>query len=408
MWRLVYRLKISKSENYLGRVLPSGSGVLQSVNQDRYYHGNRKFMKVRSKHKSRNLFAPVENVHAVRRGERFNRRYTDKYGVRSDKFVPPHKLPAPRWNWDYDLTKKSASTLHGVHSDNVVKFNQDIVDNNPLKDKQWELGTWEPWSKRCGAVGIKLGVQYMWLKNGTCVSSTLIQILDCHVIKYFSKEEYNGRIAAALIGAKNASPFYRGEKYHQFCLDAGVPVKEKCFRFLITENARLKPGTPIYATHFRVGQSVDLLAKSIGYGFAGVMQRWHMKGGPASHGATKWHRRIGSLADRSGRVVKGRRMPGQLGGTYETAYGRRIFRINTRYNVLYVKGRIPGHINTFVKISDTCNKKLQPRNEDEVLKHIGPFPTYQPELVDEELPENIYDDSVFDFDNPSIVLREDS
>lgn len=359
------------------------------------------------KSRVRNIFAPVENIHAVRRRERFAVRYTDKYGVRSDRFVPPHKLPAPRWKWDYDLTEDASSTLLNVHSNIVQDRSDDILMSNPLKDKDWSLQPWEPYSRRCGAVGVKLGVQYMWLKDGTCVSTTLVQILDCHVIKYFSKEEYNGRRAAAIVGCKNASPFYRNEKYHQFCLDAGVPIKEKCFRFNMTENARLKPGTPLYATHFRVGQHVDLVAKTVGYGFAGVMQRFHMKGGPASHGATKWHRRLGSLHNRSGTIPKGRRMPGQLGGTYETALCRRILRMNTRYNVIYVKGRIPGHVNTFVKIQDTRNGKHRPNTEEESKRLIGPFPTYQPELEDGELPENIYDADVCDFNDPSIIFAED-
>lgn len=356
--------------------------------------------------KTRNLFAPVENIHAVRRGEKYAMRYVDKYRTRSDKFVPSHKLPAPRWSWDYDLTDESVQTMQNTRLSSVDKCQQDAVTNNPLKDKDWELQPWQLHSKRCGAVGIKLGVHYMWLKDGTCVSATLIQILECNVIKYFSKEEYNGRTAAVIVGAKNASPFFRNEKYTEWCMDAGIAVKEKCFRFPITENARLKPGTPICVNHYRVGQHVDLVAKSIGYGFAGVMQRWHMAGGPAEHGATKWHRRLGSLASRSGRVAKSRRMPGQLGGTFEPVWNSRILRINTRYNVLYVKGRIPGHVNTFVRISDTKCRKHRPQNEEECQRMIGPFPTYQPDIEGGELPENIYAHDVFNFDEPSIEFTE--
>ena len=52
----------------------------------------------------------------------------------------------------------------------------------------------------------------------------------------------------------------RTEKYHEFCLEAGVPIKAKCFRFYLSENAALRPGTQLNAMHFRTGQFVDCTA----------------------------------------------------------------------------------------------------------------------------------------------------
>uniref|UniRef100_H2Z2M6 Large ribosomal subunit protein uL3m n=1 Tax=Ciona savignyi TaxID=51511 RepID=H2Z2M6_CIOSA len=275
--------------------------------------------------------------------------------------------------------------------------------NSPLNDEEWPLLPWEPQSKRCGAVGIKLGVHPLWFKDGTYANCTLIQIKDCHVIKYFSKEDYNGKTAAAIIGGKNASPFYKNEKYHEFCRDAGVPVKSKCFRFLITENAALKPGTEITAMHFRPGQYVDCLAQSIGYGFQGVVQRWHFAGGHARKDK-KWMRRPGSIGGSSiGWVMKGKKMAGQLGGTYERTRGLKVLRINTRYNVIYVKGRISGHVNQFVKITDSTLGKYLPQSKEQSEKLIGPFPRYIPEITEEELPEEIYDDNVLSLSAPPLV-----
>ena len=370
---------------------------------DRYYHGNKKYMALRGRYRARNLFAPVENIHAIRRNEKIAMRYRDKYNVRSPKFVPVHKLPAPRWKWDYDLTDDNSSAALYAHPENSEIMTDKNVAISPLTGGL-ELMPWKRGSLRCGAVGVKLGVHYMWLKDGSRVATTLIQILDCHVIKYFPKNEYNGVYAAAIIGTKSASPFFRNEKYTEFCRDAGVTVKEKCFRFRITENARLEPGTPIYAQHFKVGQHVHLKARSIGYGFAGVMQRFHMKGGPASHGASKWHRRIGSIAASGGRPMKGRRLPGQLGGTYETARSRKVLRINTRYNVIYVSGRIPGHVNTFVKITDALRRKICIETDEDEKKQIGPFPTFYPKLAERNVQENIFDENVFKFEDPSIVF----
>jgi len=82
--------------------------------------------------------------------------------------------------------------------------------------------------------------------------------------------------------------------------NAGVPPKRKLTKFMITENAAVQPGTPLYASHFRVGDYVDVGAKTIGFGFQGVMKRFGFKGGPRSHGATKFHRKRGTVG--SGRV----------------------------------------------------------------------------------------------------------
>ena len=367
----------------------------------RFYHGNKSYLARRHrKPRAKNIFSPIETMHQLKRGEKYVERYTDQYGRRSKKFVPKHKLPSPRWHWDYDLTEENTEFAKQIALSQVSKHNKDI--ETPLKDDEWPVAEWAPLSYRCGAVGIKLGVHPLWFKDGSYANCTLIQIADCHVIKYLPKNEYNGKKAAILVGSKNASPFYRNEKFHEFCHEAGVPVKAKCFRFTITENAALKPGTPLTAMHFRPGQYVDCTVKSIGYGFQGVVQRWHMAGGWAL-GNKGWMRRVGSIAShKRGYVQKGKKMPGQLGGTNETTRGLKILRINTRYNVIYVKGRIAGHINQFVQIKDSTLVQYQPQTEEEVKTKIGPFPQYIPEIGVEPLPEELYDDSVHPLNAPSI------
>lgn len=398
---VVHRQPTSVSINVGFQILNDVFGISSIATQQRSYHGNSRYKAFRSsKKKARNVFTPMETLHNLQRGEKQINRYTDKYMARSDKFVPVSKLPAPRWNWDYDLTEENTEFLQQAVKDNNQRLMQLQREQSLLNDEEWPVTAWTPDSLRCGAVGIKLGVHPLWFKDGSYANCTLLQILECHAIKYFSKDEYNGRSAAMLVGAKNGSTFYRNEKYSKFCLDAGVPVKRKCFRFIVSEDAALKPGTEITASHFRTGQYVDCTAKSVGYGMQGVMQRWQFKGGPADNrGSHKFHRRPGAIGSgRSGHVDKGKKMPGQLGGTYETIKALKVLRINTRYNVLYVKGRIPGHINQFVKIQDSHVRR--PKNEQDAQKLIGPFPTY----MDDEstLPEEIYDDSVLPLNHQSV------
>lgn len=135
-------------------------------------------------------------------------------------------------------------------------------------------------------------------------------------------------------------------------------------------------------------------------GFQGVMKRHGFSGMPASHGVTKTHRRGGNIGGggEKGRVWPGTRMPGHMGNRYKIMRGLKIWRINTKFNVLYVSGQaIPGETNSIVTIYDTLLPLRQP-------KDALPFPTYCG--TEEELAEDIYDEKIHMFSDPTIEYRE--
>ncbi|CAK6949560.1 S ribosomal protein L3%2C mitochondrial [Scomber scombrus] len=270
---------------------------------------------------------------------------------------------------------------------------------NPLKDEPWPRNEWTEGSRRVGLVAVKLGMAPVWTKTGERFPVTMLQVQDCHVLKHLSKEEYDGDTAALIVGGKNVSPFQRSEKQLEMFRNAGVPPKQKVTVFKVTDNALIKPGTPIYAAHFRPGQYVDVTAKSIGKGFQGVMKRWGFKGQPATHGQTKTHRRPGASGPGGdpAKVFKGKKMPGRMGNTYITAFGLKIWRVNTTYNVLYVHGSVPGHRNCLLKVRDT----VMPTRSSTLLN--PPFPTYFTE-EEVDLDEDLYDDDLFVHTEPSITL----
>ncbi|CAK6949559.1 S ribosomal protein L3%2C mitochondrial [Scomber scombrus] len=270
---------------------------------------------------------------------------------------------------------------------------------NPLKDEPWPRNEWTEGCRRVGLVAVKLGMAPVWTKTGERFPVTMLQVQDCHVLKHLSKEEYDGDTAALIVGGKNVSPFQRSEKQLEMFRNAGVPPKQKVTVFKVTDNALIKPGTPIYAAHFRPGQYVDVTAKSIGKGFQGVMKRWGFKGQPATHGQTKTHRRPGASGPGGdpAKVFKGKKMPGRMGNTYITAFGLKIWRVNTTYNVLYVHGSVPGHRNCLLKVRDT----VMPTRSSTLLN--PPFPTYFTE-EEVDLDEDLYDDDLFVHTEPSITL----
>nr|XP_008110976.1 PREDICTED: 39S ribosomal protein L3, mitochondrial [Anolis carolinensis] len=268
----------------------------------------------------------------------------------------------------------------------------------PLKDEPWPLQPWQPGSRRVGIIAVKLGMMPLWTKKGEKLAVTLLQVQDCHVIRHIPKEESDGKYPALIVGAKNVSQFQKSVSILEMYRAVGLPVKQKISTFRVTENAIIKPGTPLYAAHFRPGQYVDVTAKTIGKGFQGVMKRWGFKGQPASHGQTKTHRRPGAISNsKVAKVFKGKKMPGQLGNWYRTTKGLKVWRVSTKFNVIYVHGSVPGHRNCLVKVSDSS---LPAYRED--CKDF-PFPTFFAD-GEEELPDELYDEEVFQFSEPSIAF----
>ncbi len=99
------------------------------------------------------------------------------------------------------------------------------------------------------------------------------------------------------------------------------------------------------------GTSVRIVAKSKGRGFTGVMKRHNFKGGPGAHGS-KFHRKPGSVGMRTwpGRVLKGRKLPGQFGDEQTTVKNVQIVEVIPNENVILVKGPVPGAMNTLVRL----------------------------------------------------------
>jgi large subunit ribosomal protein L3 len=105
----------------------------------------------------------------------------------------------------------------------------------------------------------------------------------------------------------------------------------------------LKVGDVVSASAFTEGQIVDVIGVSKGKGFQGVVRRFRVAGGPASHGSM-FHRRIGSIGMRQtpGRSWKNQAMPGHMGQERRTVQNLRVVKVIAEKNLILVKGAIPG------------------------------------------------------------------
>ncbi|KAL2076698.1 hypothetical protein ACEWY4_027702 [Coilia grayii] len=311
----------------------------------------------------------------------------------TDGFMPVAQfvrtIKSSTW-FDEHLTEDSAKFMRREVFEDFKQMTAEKL--NPLKDEPWPRHEWEEGSRRVGLIAVKLGMMPIWTKSGERHVVTMLQVKECNVVKHLSKEEHDGVRPALLVGGKNCSPFQKSEEAVELFRNAGVPPKQKLSTFRVTENALIKPGTPLYAAHFRPGQYVDVTAKTIGKGFQGVMKRWGFKGQPATHGQTKTHRRPGALGPGGdpAKVWKGKKMPGQMGNRFKTELGLKVWRVNNRFNILYVHGSVPGHRNCLVKVQDTTLPQWAAQ-----AKSL-PFPTYFRD-GDDVLAEDLYDDDMIQY-----------
>jgi large subunit ribosomal protein L3 len=112
-------------------------------------------------------------------------------------------------------------------------------------------------------------------------------------------------------------------------------------------------GDKIDVSIFVEGDIVTVSAISKGKGFQGVVKRHGFHGGPRSHGQKNKERAPGSIGGggrAGGRVVKGMRMAGRMGGTRVTVQNLRVVQVDPANNTILISGAVPGHVGTLVEI----------------------------------------------------------
>jgi large subunit ribosomal protein L3 len=115
-------------------------------------------------------------------------------------------------------------------------------------------------------------------------------------------------------------------------------------------------GDRIAVDIFKAGDSIDVVGRSKGKGFQGVVKRHGFAGGRESHGSM-FHRAPGSIGASAfpSRVMKGMRMGGRMGGGQVTVKNLRIAKIDPENNLIYIRGAVPGGRNSVVVLSFAQN-----------------------------------------------------
>ena len=189
-----------------------------------------------------------------------------------------------------------------------------------------------------GILGRKLGMTQVFAADGNAFPVTVIEAGPCYVtqVRTLGKDGYE----AVQLGFGEARKLNRPEKGHLKSIPAGRHLRE----FDVDDVGEVEVGQRIDASLFAEGDVVDVIGTSKGKGFQGVMKRHHFHGGPKTHGQSDRGRSPGSIGATTtpGRVWKGTRMAGRLGGDRVTVRNLEVVRVDPDRTLILVHGAVPG------------------------------------------------------------------
>jgi large subunit ribosomal protein L3 len=207
-----------------------------------------------------------------------------------------------------------------------------------------------------GILGAKLGMTQVW-DNNRVVPVTVVQAGPCVVTQVRTPDKDGYSAVQLAFGSVNPRSVTKPRAGH--FERAGVAPRRHLVELRTTDAGEYTLGQEVTADTFSVGQVIDVTGRTKGKGFAGVMKRHGFGGLRASHGVERKHRSPGSIGACAtpGRVFKGVRMAGRMGGVRYTAQGLTVQAVDQEQNLILVRGAIPGPTGGLVLIRTAAKSK---------------------------------------------------
>lgn len=209
-------------------------------------------------------------------------------------------------------------------------------------------------------LGEKVGMTQVYgRRDNRLFGVTVVKAGPCPILRVKSAEGPDGYNAVQLAYGTRSEKNVGKPELGQF-KKAGAAPARLVREVRVSDVKGLEVGQTVQVSEiFKIGDYVDVQGTTKGRGFAGVMKRHGFRGLPASHGASDKQRSPGSLASRRslGRVLPGQRMAGHMGHVTETMLKLEVIKIDSRENLIYLAGPVPGPRGGFVAISETVMAK---------------------------------------------------
>ena len=225
-------------------------------------------------------------------------------------------------------------------------------------------------------LGKKIGMTREFYKTGQVVPVTVLKMEKARVIQIIDEEKRGYKAVQLGYGKIKNSKLTKSMK--GFFSKKNTEAKRKLKEYRVSNTENFKEGNEFGLEIFKDVKFVDVKAKTIGKGFAGVMKRHNFSGLRASHGVSVSHRSHGSTGQRQdpGKVFKGKKMAGHMGDKIRTVQNIEIIKTDENNNLIYLKGSIPGAKNTEVLIKKAVKniKKLTIQEKIEVEEKLKKIP----------------------------------
>ncbi len=208
-----------------------------------------------------------------------------------------------------------------------------------------------------------------FFSSGTSVPVTVLFVEKGRILDVITKEKRGYDAIKVGFGKIKNSKLTKQMK--GFFTKKSTEPKKILREFRVNNISDYKEGNEIGLEVFKDQKFVDITAKTIGKGFAGVIKRHHFSSQRATHGVSVSHRAHGSTGQNQdpGRVFKGKKMAGHMGDKFVSMQNLEIIKSDLENNLIYVKGSVPGSKNSFVLIQHT-SKKIKRLSTVEKMKKM--------------------------------------
>jgi large subunit ribosomal protein L3 len=205
-----------------------------------------------------------------------------------------------------------------------------------------------------GVLGTKLGMTQVFADDGRIVPVTVVAAGPC-VVTAVRTPDADG-YSAVQLGFGEIDPRKVTKPVAGHFAKAGVTPRRYLVEVRTDDAASYTLGQEVTAETFAAGEIIDVTATSKGKGFAGVVKRHGFKGLSSSHGTKRKHRAPGSIGGCAypGRVFKGVRMAGRMGGERTTTANLTLHGVDADRGLLLIKGAVPGAAGSLVLVRNAA------------------------------------------------------
>lgn len=204
-----------------------------------------------------------------------------------------------------------------------------------------------------GVIGKKVGMTQVFDETGRVIPVTVVQVIPNVVVgkKSAEKDGYN----AILVGVYEQKKTRITKPYAGQFPEGVAPTR--ILREFRDFEKEVEVGQSIDVSMLDGVRFVDVMARSKGKGFQGVVKRWSFEGGRATHGS-KFHREPGSTGSSTypHRSFKNIKMPGHMGSERVTVQNLKVMRVDAEKGVVLIRGALPGPRNCDVVIRKSVKK----------------------------------------------------